>query len=452
MHSQLKRSLASAFLKLAAVLCLALLWVHGAFAVPSYARQTGLPCSGCHYNPPQLNAAGRSFKLLGYVDKKKEGNITAESDKKHAGLDLLSSLPLGAWLETSFVNTKAPQPGTQNGNFEFPQDISLFLAGAWSTHIGSFLQLTYDTQGDHFSMDNTDIRFARQRHLAGKNWAYGITLNNNPTVEDLWNSTPAWGFPFIASDVAPTPNAAPVIQGTLGQDVAGIGAYSMWNDHLYFAGTIYRSAHIANVQPPDGVGFAFNIRGIAPYWRVAWQQNGLKNNLEIGGYGMHMKSSPQTVTGLEDGFTDWAGDFQYDRIIGKDVLSWRGSYVRENSSLVATAALAGANQVSHHLNAVNTNVEYHFGNRYSTAFGWFETTGTADPLLFPQGAITGNANGDPRSAGYVLNFSFWPTQNLDLALQYTGYTRFNGAATDYDAAGRNANGNNTVYLLARFVF
>ena len=92
------------------------------------------------------------------------------------------------------MNTKAPQPGTQNGNFEFPQDISLFLAGAWSTHVGSFLQITYDTQGDHFSMDNTDIRFARQRQLAGKTWAYGITLNNNPTVEDLMEQHARLGF------------------------------------------------------------------------------------------------------------------------------------------------------------------------------------------------------------------------------------------------------------------
>ena len=226
----------------------------------------------------------------------------------------------------------------------------------------------------------------------------------------------------------------------------------MWNEHLYFAGTIYRSAHIASTQPPDGQGFAFNIRGVAPYWRVAWQQNGLKNNFEIGTYGMHMKSSPDAVSGLEDGYTDWAADFQYDRIIGKDVLSWRGTYIRENSALVASLANGAVGQDSHHLNVLNTNAEYHFGNRYSTAFGWFETTGTVDPLLFPQSAITGSANGDPRSAGYILNFSVWPIQNLDLAVQYTGYTRFNGAATDYDAAGRNANGNNTVYLLARFVF
>ena len=43
-------------------------------------------------------------------------------------------------------------------------------------------------------------------------------------------------------------------------------------------------------------------------------------------------------------------------------------------------------------------------------------------------------------------------QNIDLAFQYTGYTRFNGESTDYDGAGRNAGGNDTAYLLARFVF
>jgi hypothetical protein len=424
-----------------------------ASAVPSYARQTGLSCNGCHYTPPELNPAGRMFKLMGYVDKmRRGGDVTAPKDKKHAGLDLLGTLPLSAWFETSFTNTKAPQPGTQNGNFEFPQDISLFLAGAWSTHIGSFMQVTYSTQDDHFSMDNTDIRYANKRQLAGKEWVYGLTLNNNPTVEDLWNSTPAWGFPFIASDIAPGPAASPIIQGGLGQDVAGVGAYSMWNQHLYFAGTIYRSAHIATSQPSNGQDFAFNIHGVAPYWRLAWQQNGVKNNFEVGTYGIHVKSSPGAITGLEDSYTDAAADFQYDRTLGKDVFSLRGTYVRENAALVATQAAGGANQSAHHLNAFNANAEYHFGNRYSTAFGWFTTTGTRDPVLFAPAAVSGSGNGSPNSSGYIANFSVWPVQNLDLAVQYTGYTRFNGAANNYDAASRNANGNNTVYLLARFVF
>src|SRR5260370_40209979 len=237
----------------------ALLYPHKSAAVPSYARQTGLPCSACHYNPPELNAAGRNFKLLGYVDKKKEGDVTAEHDKKHAGLDLLGTLPLSAWLESSFTSTKAPQPGTQNGNFEFPQDISLFLAGAWSTHVGSFLQLTYDTQGDHFSIYNTDIRYARQRQLAGKNWVYGLTLNNNPTVEDLWNTTPAWGFPFISSDIAPTPTAAPIIQGTLGQDVAGICGVKQGIMTSLPSSELLPSAPVSRSQSPTAVGLYYHI-------------------------------------------------------------------------------------------------------------------------------------------------------------------------------------------------
>src|SRR5579864_8009901 len=64
-------------------------------AVPSYARQTGLPCSGCHYTPPELNPAGRRFKLLGYVDRDKDTKVVKDdSGKKHAALDLLASLPL----------------------------------------------------------------------------------------------------------------------------------------------------------------------------------------------------------------------------------------------------------------------------------------------------------------------------------------------------------------------
>jgi hypothetical protein len=423
----------------------------GAKALPSYARQTGLPCSGCHTTPPELNASGRLFKLLAYSDRS-ENSITAPSDKRRSGLNMLEFLPLSAFLETSLTSTKAPQPGTQNWNFEFPQDISLYLAGAWATHLGSFMQITYNMQDDHFSIDNTDIRYADKTKLSGKELDYGLTLNNNPTVEDLWNSTPAWGFPFIAPDSVPTPAASPVINGLLGVDVAGLGAFAMWDQHLYFAGTLYRSDHVDDTQPTTGQCCNYNIRGVAPYWRLAWQQNGRTANLEVGAYGIHMKSTPGAVTGPEDSYTNFGPDIQYDRTFGKDVLSVRGSYVRENSALVASADNGNANPGPHHLNASNANVEYHVGNRYSGTFGWFLTNGTTDINLYPQAAVTGSANGNPRSAGIMANVSYWPVQNLDLAVQYTDYTRFNGGTTNYDDAGRNASDNNTVYLLARFVF
>jgi hypothetical protein len=424
-----------------------------AMAVPSFARQTGLPCSGCHYTPPELNPAGRRFKLLGYVDKADETKvIKAGPDKKRAALDLLASLPLSAMFETSFTSTKSPVPESQNGSVELPQDISLFISGAWTTHVGSFVQVTYNVQDDHFGIDNTDIRYANKTTVGGKELVFGLDANNNPTIEDLWNSTPAWGFSWVANDWAPTPTAAPILT-SLGQDVAGFGGYGMWNNHLYLDAALYRSQHVGNPQPNAGTNFGTNIRGLAPYWRVAWQQLTGKTQYEFGTYGMHMRSSPNAITGIEDEFTDWAVDTQIDRTLFRtDVLSLRGTYIRENSNLAAMAALGAASPGSHHLNTIMANAEYHFGNRASGAFGWFDTHGTADPFLYPQGAVGGSANGDPRGAGYIANFSYWPWQNLELSAQYTGYTRFNGGATNYDAAGRNASDNNTVYLVARILF
>ncbi len=425
-----------------------------ALAVPSYARQTGLACSGCHYAPPELNPAGRRFKLLGYVDKGDDTKVvTSDGSKTHAALNLLAALPLSVMLEASFTNTNSPVPATQNGSFEFPQDISLFLAGAWTSNVGSFLQVTYDTQDDNLSMDNTDIRYANKTKVGGRELVYGLDLNNNPTVEDLWNTTPAWGFPWVASDSAPTPNAAAIINGSLAQDVAGIGGYAMWNNHLYLDLAIYRSEHVGSPQPNPGIFNSFNIRGVAPYWRVAWQESTGTTQFEIGSYGMHMKTSPFNITGPEDGYTDWAFDTQYDRTLFRtDILSLRGTYIRENSNLAASANAGSATPGGHHLNTFMANAEFHFGNRYTGTFGWFDTHGTPDTLLYPAGPVSGNFNGDPRSAGYIANVSYWPWQNLQLAAQYTAYTRFNGAANNYDGSGRNASANNTVYLDARFLF
>ena len=453
---------------LAAFFIAALFFVPSAGAVPSFSRQTGFPCSSCHTTPPELTPLGRIFKLGGYTLAGTGMNkIEKQRQGKQTGLELLATLPLSVFFETSFTSTNKAQPGQQNGSYEFPQDVSLFLAGEWSTHVGSFVQLTYDTQDDHFSWDNTDIRYANSGKVLGKDLIYGITLNNNPTVEDVWNSTPAFGFPFINSDFAPGPSAAALVNGTLGQDVAGIGAYGLWDNHFYLDATMYRSEHVGAAQPFDGVGFPINIQGVAPYWRGAYQDTIGNNYLEIGTYGMHVKSAPNAVTaslaGALDSYTDVAGDLQYDRSIpqlNNDIVSVRATFIHENSALNGTSLQGGADLIPHHLNTTQAHVRYHHGNRYEGTFGWFSTTGTADFTLFNPDLpgpgqptpLTGSATGSPNSDGYILNAFWWPAQNIQLAAQYTGYLKFNGAKNDYDGAGRNASDNNTLYLLARFVF
>jgi hypothetical protein len=432
-----------------------LLWGTRADAVPSYARQTGLACSACHTTLPELTPLGRQFKLNGYTLTGLK-TITSKSGHQNAALSLLSELPISAQFTISNTDTQQPQPGTQNGSFELPQSASLFLAGAMGEHVGSFIQVTYSSQDDHFSWDNTDIRFARDRKFLGKDLVWGLDFNNNPTVEDLWNDTPAWGYPWVSSDSAPSPIAAPMIDGGLAQDVAGVGGYTMFDQHLYAAGFIYRSEHIGGSQPNPGVGFGTNITGLAPYWRLAWQQTRGNDYLEVGTYGMHVASIPQNVVGPRDYITDLAADFQWEHTIPwktrNDLLTVHGDYIHESSELLGTTAQGGAGFPAHDLNFAHFDGVYHVGNRFSIDAGPFWTTGTTDSTLFAPGPVSGSATGNPKSDGYILNFSYWPLQNIQLGLEYTGYLTFNGLSANYDGSGRNASGNNGIYAVAWFVF
>jgi len=414
-----------------------------AYAVPSFARQTGLSCNVCHSNPPQLTAFGRDFKLAGYVLAD-----TNATDKVGNNKDLVLSkyIPLSFMVLLSNTSFQANQPASQNNAAGFPQQMSIFLAGGYASHFGGLAQVTYTHSNDHFGMDNTDLRYANQGKLARKDWKYGITLNNNPTVEDVWNSTPAWGFPWLSSSSGVGTIASPIIQGALGQDVAGVGGYSMWNSHLYTDVTIYRSEHAGSSAPVTGVGSAYNISGVAPYWRAAWQQTWGANYLEVGTYGIFMNSFPGAVSGPEDRFVDPSFDFQYERPFGPNLLDIHGTFIHEKSNFGATYLAQGATTAANHLNTFKLDGTYHWTNRYSATGAIFSTTGNGDPLLYAPAAVTGSNNGRPDTNGYTTQFAFWPVQNIDLSVNYTGYLKFNGASTNYDGANRNASDNNTVYV------
>jgi hypothetical protein len=417
--------------------------LRNAYAVPSFARQTGLSCNVCHSNPPELTAFGRNFKLKGYL-------LTDMSATDRIGntRDLLLSkyIPISVMILLSNTSSQTKQPGTQNITAGFPQQLSLFLAGGYASHFGGLAQITYTHSDDKFSMDNTDLRYANQGKLGGKDWDYGITVNNNPSVEDLWNSTPAWGFPWISSEAGVSPLAAPIIQGALGQDVAGVGAFSMWNNHLYTDVTVYRSEHAGAAPPITGVGSAYNISGVAPYWRAAWQENWGSNYLEFGTFGIFMNSFPGAVSGPEDRYVDPSLDFQYERPFGANLLDVHGAYTHEKSNLGATFLAQGATTAANHLNSLKFDSTYHWTNKFTATGAIFSTTGTTDPLLYAPAPVTGSNNGSPNTRGYTAQFAFWPVQNIDLSVNYTGYTKFNGASTNYDGANRNASDNNTVYV------
>jgi hypothetical protein len=418
-------------------------------AVPSYARQANTACSSCHTVFPGLNSFGRLFKLNGYT---LTGIKTIESkgENEETRLKLLEFLPLSGMLQTSLTRLDRREPGKENNIAEFPQQLSVFFAGPVTPLLGTFIQVTYDDQSAAFAWDNADIRFAKHTALASTDLIYGITLNNNPTVQDVWNTTPAWGFPFSASAVAPTPASSAFIDGALAQEVVGLGLYGLWNNLVYLELTGYRSTPEGGVYPPDSAS-TNTIKGIAPYWRAAVQHQWSDQYLEIGTYGLYTRIYPSGIAGLTDGYTDTGLDGQYERDIGSGSFTAHATYIHEKQDL--DASFPGNNPyASNTLNSFKVDGIYSSPQGIGLSLGFFTVSGNSNRAIYSPQPISGSRTGTPNSNGIIGEVDYLPWLNTRFSAQYVVYTEFNGAKTNYDGTRRNASDNNTLYISAWLMF
>lgn len=459
----------ASFLRLAA----AALLVSGVFAgtnasleaVPSYARQTGLACQACHTVFPELTRFGRLFKLNGYqIDNLPQ--VQGITPSKDMTLVLNQIPPLSFMFQTSYTHVKTPLPDStvegasaQNNQILFPQQASLFYAGRIAPNFGSFVQVTYDSGSGKFHWDNTELRYAKQvGGVAGV--TYGLTLNNNPTMQDVWNSTPAWQTPFDQrSSAAPVPGAATQIDGVLsGRGVVGLTGYVWLKGSTYAEAGLYRSAPQAfavnGLSGPLDSTAGGVISGIAPYWRVAHERQSDRHAVSFGAYGIHAKLGlpGAPVNGPTDAFNDVGVDSQYQYVGDDHLFSLQTTFIHEHQTRAASFAQMLSANPTDTLNTFRLGGSYYFRRRYGAALGVFTTTGTADSLLYAESPVFGFATNKPDSRGWLGELDYIPWQNVKLALQYVRYQKFNGASINYDGAGTNAGNNNTLYGLCWVAF
>ena len=233
MPSRLRRFAMQFALALALVLGVAYTAIPPAAALPSFARQTGQPCATCHTAFPQLTPYGRRFKLMGYTATGGEYAFPPYP-------------PLAIMLQSGFTHTNADL-GPQGGDFNKPnnwldldQQFSIFWGGKITDHLGAFVQTTrsHDGGGVAFGWDNTDIRYADTAKIVGHDVIWGLDFNNNPTVQDPWNTTSAWAWPFITSAFQPGPYAATLFDGPFGGllgpgNAVSAGGYAFVDDSYY---------------------------------------------------------------------------------------------------------------------------------------------------------------------------------------------------------------------------
>jgi hypothetical protein len=413
--------------------------------VPSFARQTGQACAACHVGAfgPQLTAFGRQFKLNGYV--------MSNGQPGH--------VPLSAMLVESYSHTVrdlADNAGPHDGPNDNAalQQLSLFVAGRLGEHVGMFSQVTYSDIDRKVAMDNFDIRYARPYSRGAHAGTWGLALNNNPGVTDPRHTLAAWRFPFIASEFAPGPIAAPMIDGGLGQAVVGVDGYASIDAKWYVSLGLYKtlSPSVLESINADDPG---RIRGMAPYWRLAWEPTLSGQSLSLGAYGLHVRLQPEPG-GPTDRYDDVGIDAAYERPVRDvDQFTFNASVTHERNRLASSFDAGEADRAGHSLDSIVLNASYYLHDTWGLSAGWFDVHGTRDASFYAAEPDFGSGSGSPSSRGEILQADWtpwgkpgaWrqPYANVRLGLQYTHYDRLNGGGANYDGFGRDAGDSDTVF-------
>lgn len=466
-------------LRAAASICALLLVQTSVLAIPAFNQQTGQNCVACHAGGqfPDLTPYGRLFKLTGYTIGKVarpvsvmavvSANKTKSTGSPDPGFDVAAGFP-------------------KDGNLIF-STASLFLAGRVTDHLGGFVQYTYNNYDHqsasdshwigHWSSDNLDVRLVdRFFGAGGSDLIVGATMNNNPTVQDVWNSVPAWGFNAVPGSSGPA--VTPLIAGGLAQNVAGLGVYAFWNKTIYAEISSYRTAKGFWSFMSKGFtvarGDKIFVKGENPYWRVAATQEWGPHNAMVGAFGLNAKVYPDAAdpTGQTNRYRDTGIDGQYQYILDPHAFTLTASYIKERVDYADSVAnqahpldpeeLLGLplTNTSDTLKMFRAKASYVYHAKYGTSLSYFNVTGSSnsalqtsafDPadknvLLEGSQPVTGSLAGNPATRGWTSEVFWTPVQYARIGLQYTAFSKYNGGTNNYDGFGRNARDNNTVFL------
>ena len=426
-----------------------------AYALPSFARQTGQRCAACHVggNWPQLTPWGRFFKLAGYT----AGKAAVDKEGFHY-------VPLGVMGNVGM--TWAAQPNDAQGNvvvdhngapqaYEFSAELGTKLSN-WA---GVFAEYGVGNSfpGWKGASGPIDIRATHFFHPGNSELLVGIDSNNDPGLQDVWNTVPSWGYPFYGSPQAPGAPASPMI-ASLAQETGSIGVYALFDRQFYLEVSMYRVGNGFYRFMNGGTSFATGaqyLKGFNPYWRAYWSKEHGASNWEIGTFGMHSQVYPDSgaPSGPTDVFADTGFDTQYQYLGDRGKLTLRGSYIYEKQTWNGSYPAEAVSNAKGNLKTLNTSASFAVKDAWTFTGGYFFSNGSNNAALFGITDAAGNVlSAKPNTTGYQLEVDRTLTQNIVVSAQYAGFTKFNALSSNIDGLGRKPSDNNTLWVSLFFAF
>ncbi|MBQ0930536.1 cytochrome c1 protein [Ideonella alba] len=416
-----------------------------AWAVPSFARQTGSECAACHIGAfgPQLTPFGQQFKINGYT----------ETDGKDGKVPL-SAMMIANLTRSAKDLPEVPDHFKANNNSAI-QETSAFLAGRLTDHIGAFVQSTYAGVDRAWALDQLDLRYARSLTLGDKETTVGLAINGNPTLTDPFNTLGQWRFPYTASDFGFGQGPTPMMENLAGA-VLGANLYALHDKHWYGELGLYKSLSTKAISAinAEDVG---RLSHPALYWRLAYLDDRKRDNWHVGLSGLSAALAPDRgAPSSTDHFSDWGLDAGYQWLGNREhIYTLNASWMHEGQKLNATQAAGGASSASGSLKTWRLTGSYTWQQTWGATAGLFGSSGSADTGLWGGSSYSAR----PDTNGYMLQLdwtpwgkeSSWgsPWANLRVGLQYTGYSKFNGGShyiDDVNGVDRRARDNNTTML------
>jgi hypothetical protein len=445
-------------------------------ALPSFSEQTQQACKACHLNFGELTPTGRDFKLKAYAPGR---HVTPFSLTATASMSKVRNAD-------SSIAPEVTMP--KNGKL-IPEEANVYIAGKLSDQIGGNLKWTssfanteplYASSGvqtgtrvgHDFFLDASEVRFALQDEIASRPAIWGLTLNNAPAVQDLWNTTPVHTFPYRTSSLinawgmgqfGPTP----MLDGGLSSQTTGVGVYTLWDDSLYLElSNYFKTSPGAPALQLSGPINTINSNA-NPYWRLAWNKVNGSHSFMLGTFGMitHLARDPIVPGSASGKYTDLGLDAQYQRITDTHSISAQATYMHEQVDWGNRSVGRSHDNASSTLSTFRGKVTYDYARLYGTSMFYFKSTGSTDNLYWSFNpdptVITGacnqtnsalaycSATGSPKTTGLGFEIYVAPTPRVHIALQQTYYRTFLGGATFIDNSSGNsrpASDNNLTYL------
>lgn len=429
-------------------------WSIRAFAIPSFARQTGFSCDVCHTVFPHLTPFGRDFKLHGYT------LYTSNQVKSSSQTDTMPGLAINKipMLSVRIVSRWNNQAGGEHtvpggvvtagqGFMSHPGgygdkdvlnlvgDSSVYIAGKIAPHLGTFLELTgIDDEGGSLGLGIFDLALVGDdTTLGNKQFVYGIRAVDAMDTGDPANTFGMWGITstLMAMSTHNTlfdPNQAVLEGGEL---------YGMWGD--FNTGGIYASLGVYNPsQNQTANGFVQgNIAGNGSFMgsnsengavRLAYYLPSLSNvHAEIGAYtyfGPESMLAPtiSTIGIYKDNYLSYGLDAQAQWITDDNLAELFFVYQNQNDSkFYGTDTFSGnsysTNGTSVSRIGIGVMADYYYKRKYGAYLKYFYRNSTQVK--------------DIDLSGLAMGVSWYAFQNVNLRVEETLFNKYNAGVVQY---------------------